>query len=177
MSIESKISSDDSQNIIEQMRSSLDQYYLNAEKIMSLRNPKSTEIDTLLPKIDQTYDKLVEAMAAANLGSEAIVADTQNQHEFHTRKNERYAKLNQTPSENTSNVPTPSSTDTTRSEISSSFSYKSSSRTFRTTSTKSSMRMQSETKLRLAQIESEHQKERLAEKEWPLCLAAEKIEL
>ena len=73
---------------IEQLQSVLNNKYLTAERIMALHNPTLNNLKSILAEIDQTYTELVGVMASANVGSETIVAVTQNQHEFETRREE-----------------------------------------------------------------------------------------
>ena len=60
-----------------------------------------------MAKIDKSYDELVGAMASAHKDTEAIVAVTQNQHEFNLRKKEWFSTLDN-PSSSTAAVPEPS---------------------------------------------------------------------
>ena len=83
---------------IQQLQSVLDKNYLSAEKIMSLRNPDHETLKALLNDIDSTYRVLIEAMAFSNVGSEAIVAVTQNQHEFKCRSEDWFSKQGQSTS-------------------------------------------------------------------------------
>ena len=53
---------------------------------MSLRNPSPISLKAISDKIGKTFDKLIEAMAFANLGSNPIVVATNNQHEFKSCK-------------------------------------------------------------------------------------------
>ena len=53
---------------------------------MSLRNPIQEKLKVISGKIDKTFDELIKAMASANLGSNAIVAATNNHHELKSRK-------------------------------------------------------------------------------------------
>ena len=83
---------------IQQLQSVLDKNYLSAEKIMSLRNPDHETLKVLLNDIDTNYRELIGAMASSNVGSEAIVAVTQNQHEFKCRSNDWFSKQDQSTS-------------------------------------------------------------------------------
>ena len=60
---------------------------------MSLRNPKTDELDKILGISNQTFKNLLEAIALASLGSEAIVALTNNKQDFDARKSEWLSKL------------------------------------------------------------------------------------
>ena len=83
---------------IQQLQSVLDKNYLSAEKIMSLRNPDHETLKALLNDIDTNYRELIGAMASSNVGSEAIVAVTQNQHEFKCRSDDWFSKQGQSTS-------------------------------------------------------------------------------
>ena len=78
----------DVERAINQLQGVLNENYLAAEKIMALRTPNTSELKAILVKIDKSYDELVGAMASARKDTEAIVAVTQNQHEFNLRKKE-----------------------------------------------------------------------------------------
>ena len=53
---------------------------------MSLRTPKTKDFDETLGKFNQQYDELIGSMASVGVGSQAIVAVTNNKQEFDTRK-------------------------------------------------------------------------------------------
>ena len=53
---------------------------------MSLRTPKTKDFNETLGKINQLYDELIGAMASVGVGSQAIVAVTNNKQEFDARK-------------------------------------------------------------------------------------------
>ena len=97
----------DVERAINQLQGVLNENYLAAEKIMALRTPNTSELKAILAKIDKSYDELVGAMASARKDTEAIVAVTQNQHEFNLRKKEWFSTLDNPPS-STAAVPEPS---------------------------------------------------------------------
>ena len=88
---------------------------------MSLRDPNHEELKAISDEIDKAFDELVEHMASVNLDSEAIVAVTNNQHEF------KSSKENWLLSENT---PSTASVSLSHSPVKSSKSYESSSQIF-----------------------------------------------
>ena len=65
---------------------------------MSLRNLDQKTLKALLNDIDSTYRELIGTMAPSNVGSEAIVAVTQNQHEFKCRSDDWFLKQSQSTS-------------------------------------------------------------------------------
>ena len=93
----SEFHNSDTQSAIEQLEDVLRNDYLRPKKLMSLRNPSHQELKAISDKIDKTFDNLIEAMASANLSSNAIVAATNNQHEFKSRK-ENWVLSRSTPS-------------------------------------------------------------------------------
>ena len=97
----------DVEHAINQLQGVLNENYLAAEKIMALRTPNTSKLKAILAKIDKSYDELVGAMASARKDTEAIVAVTQNQHEFNLRKKEWFSTLDN-PSSSTAAVPEPS---------------------------------------------------------------------
>ena len=109
------------QSAIEHLEKMLQKNYLRAQKIMSLRNPNHEELKAISDEIDETLDKLIEHIASVNLNSEAIVAVTNNQHEF------KSSKENWLLSENT---PSTASVSLSHSPVKSSKSYESSSQIF-----------------------------------------------
>ena len=64
---------------------------------MSLRNLSHEELTAISDKIEKTFDELLEAMAFAYSGSNAIVASTNNQHKFKSCK-ENWVLSRSTPS-------------------------------------------------------------------------------
>ena len=57
----------DVESAIERLEAVLNENYLRAERIMSLRSPKTDELDKISGVINQTFEKLLEAMALASL--------------------------------------------------------------------------------------------------------------
>ena len=54
---------DDVENATESLRSILSDYYLAAEKIMSLRNPESKLLNESVAKIEDSYNELMKLMS------------------------------------------------------------------------------------------------------------------
>ena len=174
---------------IQQLQSVLDKNYLNAEKIMSLRNPDHETLKALLNDIDTNYRELIGAMASSNVGSEAIVAVTQNQHEFKCRSDDWFSKQGQStsgiataisgdkePPKSTGHLSTASHHSSKLSSKISTKSSRRSSKSSRSSSRLSLKQMEVEAKLKLAQLESKHLKERAEEKERQFRLETEERE-
>ena len=126
---------------------------------MSLSNPSHEELKAISDKIDQTFDELIEAMASANLGSNAIVAATNNQLEFKSRKeNWVLSRITlSTASVSLSQFPAKSS----KSHDSSSRSSKSSQHS--TSSRRSLKHLEAKAKLKRAQLKAHYFDERTSE--------------
>ena len=155
----SEFHNSDTLSAIEQLEDVLRNDYLRAEKLMSLRNPSHEELKAISDKIDKTFDELIEAMASANLGSNAIVAVTNNQHEFKSRK-ENWVLSRSTPSTASvsfSHIPAKSS----KSHDSSSRSSKSSQHS--TSSRRSLKHLEAKAKLKRAQLKAHYFDERTSE--------------
>ena len=174
---------------IQQLQSVLDKNYLSAEKIMSLRNPDHETLKALLNDIDTNYRDLIGAMASSNVGSEAIVAVTQNQHEFKCRSNDWFSKQDQStsgittaifgdkePPKSTGHLSTASHHSSKPSSKISTKSSRGSSKSSRSSSRLSLKQMEVEAKLKLAQLESKHLKKRAEEKKRQFRLETEERE-
>ena len=156
---------------------------------MSLRNPDHETLKALLNDIDTNYRELIGAMASSNVGSEAIVAVTQNQHEFKCRSNDWFSKQDQStsgitiaisgdkePPKSTGHLSTASHHSSKLSSKISTKSSRGSSKSSRSSSRLSLKQMEVEAKLKLAQLESKHLKERAEEKERQFRLETEEKE-
>ena len=145
---------------------------------MALRTPNTSELKAILAKIDKSYDELVGAMASARKDTEAIVAVTQNQHEFNLRKKEWFSTLDN-PSSSTAAVPEPSTIAPRPSSfVSPSSSRHSSSRSSSKLSSSSSSRisakhLEATAKLKIAQLKLVHIEERANEEAQRLRLKKE----
>ena len=53
----------DVESAIERLEAVLNENYLRAERKMSLRSPKTDELDNISGVINQTFEKLLESMA------------------------------------------------------------------------------------------------------------------
>ena len=153
----------DVESAIERLEAVLNENYLRAERIMSLRSPKTDELDKISGVINQTFENLLEAMALASLGSEAIVALTNNKQEFDAHKSEWLSKLALThePTHSSELPPLQLAKSISKSNATSvSLSSKRSS-----ASSKISFKLlQAKAKLRIAQLEAQHEEERAKEK-------------
>ena len=169
----------DVERAINQLQGVLNENYLAAEKIMALRTPNTSELKAILVKIDKSYDELVGAMASARKDTEAIVAVTQNQHEFNLRKKEWFSTLDN-PSSSTAAVPEPSTIAPRPSSFvspSSSWHSSRSSRSSSKLSSSSSSRisakhLEATAKLKIAQLKLVHIEERANEEAQRLRLRA-----
>ena len=170
----------DVERAINQLQGFLNENYLAAEKIMALRTPNTSELKAILAKIDKSYDELVGAMASARKDTEAIVAATQNQHEFNLRKKEWFSTLDN-PSSSTAAVPEPftiaprpSSFVSPSSSRHSSRSSKSSSKLSSSSSSRiSAKHLEATAKLKIAQLKLVHIEERANEEAQRLRLKKE----
>ena len=175
----SKTNLADVERAINQLQGVLNENYLAAEKIMALRTPNTSELKAILAKIDKSYDELVGAMAFARKDTEAIVAVTQNQHEFNLRKKEWFSTLDN-PSSSTSAVPEPSTIAPRPSSFVSPSSSRHSSRSSRSSSKLSSSsssrisakHLEATAKLKIAQLKLVHIEERANEEAQRLRLRA-----
>ena len=169
----------DVERAINQLQGVLNENYLAAEKIMALRTPNTSELKAILAKIDKSYDELVGAMASARKDTEAIVAVTQNQHEFNLRKKEWFSILDN-PSSSTAAVPEPSTIAPRPSSFVSPSSSRHSSRSSRSSSKLSSSsssrisakHLEATAKLKIAQLKLVHIEERANEEAQRLRLRA-----
>ena len=169
----------DVERAINQLQGVLNENYLAAEKIMALRTPNTSELKAILAKIDKSYDELVGAMASARKDTEAIVAVTQNQHEFNLRKKEWFSTLDN-PSSSTAAVPEPSTIAPRPSSFVSPSSSRHSSRSSRSSSKLSSSsssrisakHLEATAKLKIAQLKLVHIEERANEEAQRLRLKA-----
>ena len=170
----------DVERAINQLQGVLNENYLAAEKIMALRTPNTSELKAILAKIDKSYDELVGAMASARKDTEAIVAVTQNQHEFNLRKKEWFSTLDN-PSSSTAAVPEPSTIAPRPSSFVSPSSSRHSSRSSRSSSKLSSSsssrisakHLEATAKLKIAQLKLVHIEERANEEAQRLRLKKE----
>ena len=169
----------DVERAINQLQGVLNENYLAAEKIMALRTPNTRELKAILAKIDKSYDELVGAMASARKDTEAIVAVTQNQHEFNLRKKEWFSTLDN-PSSSTAAVAEPSTIAPRPSSFVSPSSSRHSSRSSRSSSKLSSSsssrisakHLEATAKLKIAQLKLVHIEERANEEAQRLRLRA-----
>ena len=76
---------DDVQNAIESLRSTLNNNYLIAEKLMSLRNPEIKSLNESVAKVEDSYNELIKIMSS-NMTPARIIADVAtNKREFDER--------------------------------------------------------------------------------------------
>ena len=73
---------------IDQLKHTLNQNYLRAEKLMALRRPNTDELNDVWSEIDQNYKKLIETMTIAKVDYKVLSTASKNKSEFEWRKNE-----------------------------------------------------------------------------------------
>ena len=76
---------DDVENAIENLPSILNNNYLAAEKIMSLRNPESKSLNESVAKIEHSYNKLMKLMLNNMIPAETIADVATNKRKFDAR--------------------------------------------------------------------------------------------
>ena len=152
---------DDVQNAIESLRSTLNNNYLTAEKLMSLRNPEIKLLNESVAKVEDSYNELMKIMSSNMTPARTIADVATNKREFDERisdwftrtgtmgSNKNFARFNAAPT----------------SSIKSSKSSRSSSLTVR--------RLQATLNLKSAQLQANHMRERAEEQQRKLQLDAE----
>ena len=152
---------DDVQNAIESLRSTLNNKYLTAEKLMSLRNSEIKSLNESVAKVEDSYNELMKIMSS-NMTPARTIADVAiNKREFDERisdwftrtgsmgSNKDFARFNAAP------------TSLTKSS-------KSSRSSFLTV-----RRLQATLNLKSAQLQANHMRERAEEQQRKLQLDAE----
>ena len=76
---------DDVENAIKSLRSILNDNYLAAEKLMSLRNPETKSLNESVAKIEDLYNKLMKLMSSNMIPAQTIADVATNKREFDAR--------------------------------------------------------------------------------------------
>ena len=152
---------DDVQNAIESLRSTLNNNYLTAEKLMSLRNSEIKSLNESVAKVEDSYNELMKIMSSNMTPARTIADVATNKREFDERisdwftrtgsmgSNKDFARFNAAP------------TSLTKSS-------KSSRSSFLTV-----RRLQATLNLKSAQLQANHMRERAEEQQRKLQLDAE----
>ena len=152
---------DDVENAIESLRSTLNNNYLTAEKLMSLRNPEIKSLNESVAKVEDSYNELMKIMSSNMTPARTITDVATNKREFDERisdwftrtgtmgSNKDFARFNAAPT----------------SLIKSSKSSRSSSLTV--------WRLQATLNLKSAQLQANHMRERAEEQQRKLQLDVE----
>ena len=156
---------------IDCLQFTLHQNYLIAEKLMSLRQPSTTELNKAFAKIDKLYIDLVSALSDSKVDSEIAAAASKNKIEFDVHKKEWLAKISDPCSSSGANNPVTSKSKSSRTHSSSGTSVKSlnSSRSSKS-SALSVKRLNAQIELKIAQLEADHLKDRIEEENVTLVL-------
>ena len=167
---------------IDTLSFTLNQGYLVVERLMSLRDTDTNELNSALERVDKLHDEIITMINDAKLeaGAEVEIAATKNKTEFDLRVNEWRVKRDQQPGPSTLTVlPTTkmlTKTETASVHSASSLSTKSSSsKSSRSSrSSKSSVisvkRLNAQLKLKSAQLEADHINQRIKEQNDTLAL-------
>ena len=84
---------DDVENAIKILRSILNNNYLTAEKLMSLRNPEiKKSLNESVTKVEDSYDELMKLMASNMTPSQTIADVATNKREFDDRINDWFTR-------------------------------------------------------------------------------------
>ena len=81
-------SSDSVAKAISQLKHTLNQNYLRAEKLMALRQPNTDELNDVWSEIDQNYKELIETMTISKVDFKVVSTSFKNKSKFELRKNE-----------------------------------------------------------------------------------------
>ena len=76
---------DDVQNAIESLRSTLNNNYLTAEKLMSLRNPEIKSLNESVAKVEDSHNELMKIMSSNMTPARTIADVATNKREFDER--------------------------------------------------------------------------------------------
>ena len=84
---------DDVENAIKSLRSILNNNYLTAEKLMSLRNPEiKKSLNESVTKVEDSYDELMKLMASNMTPAQTIADVATNKREFDDRINDWFTR-------------------------------------------------------------------------------------
>ena len=151
---------DDVQNAIESLRSTLNNNYLTAQKLMSLRNPEIKSLNESVAKVEDSYNELMKIMSSNMTPARTIADVATNKREFDERisdwftrtgtmgSNKDFARFNAAPTSSTKSSKSSRSSLTVR-------------------------RLQATLNLKTAQLQANHMRERAEEQKRKLQLDAE----
>ena len=143
---------DDVQNAIESLRSTLNNNYLTAEKLMSLRNPEIKSLNESVAKVEDSYNELMKIMSSNMTPARTIADVATNKREFDERisdwftrtgtmgSNKDFARFNAAPTSSTKSSKSSRSSLTVR-------------------------RLQATLNLKSAQLQANHMRERAEEQQ------------
>ena len=152
---------DDVQNAIESLRSTLNNNYLTAEKLMSLRNPEIKSLNESVAKVEDSYNELMKIMSSNMTPARTIADVATNKREFDERISDWFTRTGTMGSNKDFARFYAAPTSSTKSSKSS----RSSSLTVR--------RLQATLNLKTAQLQANHMRERAEEQQRKLQLDAE----
>ena len=152
---------DDVQNAIESLRSTLNNNYLTAEKLMSLRNPEIKSLNESVAKVEDSYNELMKIMSSNMTPARTIADVATKKREFDERISDWFTRTGTMGSNKDFARFYVAPTSSTKSSKSS----RSSSLTVR--------RLQATLNLKTAQLQANHMRERAEEQQRKLQLDAE----
>ena len=175
-------STDSVAKAIDQLKQTLNQNYLRAEKSMALRRPNTDELNDVWSEIDQNYKELIETMKIVKVDCKVVATASKNKSEFELRKIEFLQFNSATSSSETPCFLLPPgfnllSDHDVSSVFFSSLSAKSNKSSHSTASTISLKCLNAEIELQIAQLEAEQLNERLKEQTAKADLEAKLREL
>ena len=144
---------DDVENAIKSLRSILNDNYLTAEKLISLRNPETKSLNESVGKIEDSYNELTKLMSSNMIPAQTIVDVAINKREFDARISDWFTRTGTTGCNK--NITRFNATPTCSTK--SSKSLRSSSLTVR--------RLQATLNLKSAQLQANHTQERAEEQQ------------
>ena len=144
---------DDVQNAIESLRSTLNNNYLTAEKLMSLRNPEIKSLNESVAKVEDSYNELMKIMSSNMTPARTIADVATNKREFDERISDWFTRTGTMSSNKDFSHFNAAPTSSTKSSKSS----RSSSLTVR--------RLQATLNLKTAQLQVNHMREQAEEQQ------------
>ena len=152
---------DDVENTIKSLRSILNDNYLAAEKLMSLRNLEIKSLNESVAKVEDSYDEFMKLMSSNMTPAQTIADVATNKREFDDRISDWFTRTRTMGSNKDFTRFKAAPTSSTKSSRSS----RSSSLTFR--------RLQATLNFKLAQLQANHTRERAEKPQRKLGLEVE----
>ena len=84
---------DDVENAIESLRSILNNNFVIAEKLMSLRNPEIKSLNESVAKVEDSYNDLMKLMSSNMTPAQTIADVVTNKREFDERTSDWFTRL------------------------------------------------------------------------------------